>query len=292
MIVLGISKFAWAAGKGYFIEVSDFVMFYNNIRINGYLVIEDGLTNRAGKLGDLLVDDVFYLDRDNVINFCTDTRTIGTNTPGNRNCGNKDIVWEVQSAGSVYESVLRINSDDLYQLTTNDILAANDIIFSPPSGKRLATEDPIRITGCFTNDGSGSCGGNQVKTNNIYINDLSFISQCTAGTNINKMCNNDDDCGINGKCNYIIVFNPEVLTLGNIDLGSEENFENQNLCYKIGDGENCSGSVAYVSENWNFQNRYFTASVDGVTNNYDCWNPAASRCVNGARLCCFLSVNF
>ncbi|MFC1598919.1 hypothetical protein ACFL2U_02865 [Patescibacteria group bacterium] len=283
LIILGISNFALAAGKGYFLEVSNFVMLYNNVRVNGYLVVEQNLTDRAGKLGDLLVDEVLNLDKDDDLNFCTDQRDINSNAPQNLDCAVQDMNWVVDLVGSDYKSTLNIINDNIYQLTTNRILANSDILLNPGGTARVRTDDAVRVTGCIVNDGSDSCSGDSIKTNKIYLDDINFISKCITGSNLNKICNNDEDCGISGTCNYAINFKPDILNLGNIDIGDEENFINQNICYKIAAGQVCQNSPAIPGGSTTFQNENFLT--------YGCQNPASGHCVNGTKLCCFLKIS-
>lgn len=253
VLLLGISHFAFAqsqTGKGYFLEVGDYLVMYNNLRINGYLAVENTLTNQAGKLGDLLVGNKMEVLENTPVYFCDNLRD-SNNIPLNKDCHNRNIEWLVTGDGTT--SRMNIKKESLTQITTEKIMAAETIKLTTSVTSFtnfIGTQNPVRINGCFSNDGtttdcSGGSNANKLMTQKMYTDDLNFLSICVGGSNDGKICNNDNECpgstgGVKAYCNFEISIDPANADFGRIDLGPEANLNKQNLCYRVSVPQNAT----------------------------------------------------
>ncbi|MCX6746029.1 MAG: hypothetical protein NTX00_03330 [Candidatus Parcubacteria bacterium] len=167
-VIFVLASYVRAQGKGYFYEQGNNFFILDNLHINGYLAVENKLTNKEGTLGDVLVENNLILDKESVVNFCQDL-------PANTNCAAKSIVWQSEN--------LDIQDNKLNEIQTNQILAVNKDIYLEPAGSVIAT-GLVNLQGCFSNDGSGTC----IKP-----------KTCVGGGNNTASCVKNEDCP-NGSC--------------------------------------------------------------------------------------------
>jgi hypothetical protein len=205
IIIFVVGHFVLAEGKGYFYERGNEFNIFDNLIVNGYLIVENNKTDRVGFPGDVLIDNNFSLDINSKIYFCKDEK-VGE-TPLNKNCDNKVIIW--------YPDNLEAVEDNFYQIQTNKILALNKVI-NIDSATDVRALKQIRLTGCFSNDGSQSCvlGGTcnggvnngfpsaggcppnnianlgEVKTTNFYVDNMTNLSLKTSNINTIKVIAN------------------------------------------------------------------------------------------------------
>jgi len=299
IMLVGIVRFSYVhayQGKGYFYEQPGedipFLILKNNLRVNGFLAVEESVSENNGKPGDLLVEKIFYLDADAGIFFCQEEREVETNIPQNLNCANKVMRWNDNGVVVIKEA--------LHQINTEKIISSNQISFL--ANNRISANNPVRLSGCFSNDVAGDCDGGDLNTVNFYAEELNHLPVCLGGANDGKICNNDGECP-GGKCNFEILLNPQELVFKELNLGPEENIDNQYLCFKIKSNENCSDYNAVVrggdDDDWSFESVYPCvddsdcprgACLSGKCK-YFCEHPESGTCIStGAQLCCYLDV--
>ncbi|MCX6744513.1 MAG: hypothetical protein NTX82_03245 [Candidatus Parcubacteria bacterium] len=266
-VILMVTRFVFAAGNGYFLGKNNNLYILDNLHINGYLAVENTVSPATGKLGDVLIGNYLLLDENNKLYFCEDIRS--ANTPLNKDCNSKMLIWTPNS--------LEVKSDR-YQLTANKLSAPNGTInFIPAEGKNVQTKYPIRITdriaednttvtGCFSNDGSGTCGEKgekELKSGNVYLKTLYPLSK-----------------------NELLI-SAQKLIFKDINLGSDKNINNQWLCWKAGLANSCkTAKGSEKNDRW-----IFSVAAAGATYTNTTGNDIVSI-NNGAKLCCHLNVSF
>ncbi len=197
-----ITHFALAQGQGYFLEKGKELFIFDNINIRGYLAIEPEASDIAGSAGDVLVANQFVLANDSAFNFCKDTRAPQTNLPQNMNCDEKVMVWQ--------PSELEVINPDFSKLNANKIIATSQI--SLQANQKVTADAKVRVIGdtrCLVNDGTTDCNLLELKTQKLYLQNLSSLDD---------PANNIDIRG-------------DSIDFGNIDFGSETNRDNQQLCW-------------------------------------------------------------
>ena len=197
-----ISHFALAQqqGKGYFLEKGNEVFIFDNINIRGYFLAEEKVSERRGLPGDVLIENQFILDKDSSFYFCKDERQRITNLPLNTDCGTKVLVWRPQA--------LEVINREFYQLRTDKILTTLTTgELSLQAAANISTNDPVRITGCFANDGNDDCDLGELRTANLYLDGLAALA---------------------GE----ITLDGNNISFSEINLGPLENLDNQSLCWK------------------------------------------------------------
>jgi len=263
-LIFTIAKLAWAEGNGYFLQKGNEFFIFDNLYINGFLSVESSLVpdpNFKGAFGDVLVGKNLNLDATKSFNFCKDTRDPQTTLPLNKDCATKVMIWK--------PDVLEIESPDFYELDANNILLTGNLELNSQGGT-INTDSGIKLTGCFSNDGSNTCNTNEFKTNKLYTSSLKILNICT-GT---AYKNNFVPCAVNADCNQGsdgICHNNEItlspsnkLIFDTITLGS--NFAHQNLCTPVGVTTACPAGSG-------------TAMLSGSV-------------ISGAKLCCNLKISF
>ncbi len=259
-VILMVGRFVFASNSGYFLEKNNNLYILDNLHINGYLAVENTLSTATGKLGDVLIGEYLLLDESNNLYFCEDIRVPKVNTPLNKDCNSKILIWTPDS--------LEIKSDR-YQLVANKLSAPNGTInFQPASaasaasGKNVQTKYPVKLTGCFSNDGSNTCENSEVKSGNIYLKTLSALSAKTG-----------------------LSISAQTLHFTGIDLGPEKNINNQWICWKAGLTNSCKTAFggAYASDRWTFAVSSLGTTYTHVKDN---------NTLQGSKLCCHLKVTF
>jgi hypothetical protein len=206
--LLLVSNHVWAVGKGFFMEKDDKFIFFDDLFINGYLIVEKDISNTAGILGDVLIGNNVNFDPAKSFYVCKDTRT--GSVLQNMDCADKVLAW--------LPTGIETADFDYYQIKTNNIEATGKI--SLKAVTNINTNNVVKlIDGCFSNTGSTCTVGNngELMTTNLYLSRLASL-----------------------KTDNIITLSATTLYFNNINLGPEANLKNQYLCFKRAPATLCS----------------------------------------------------
>src|SRR4030042_3713738 len=270
IIVFLSGHFVFAQGKGYFYERGNEFNVFDNLIVNGYLIVENTKTDRVGFSGDVMIDNNFSLDVNSFIYFCKDER-VGT-TSLNRDCANKVLIWYPNPGN------LEAVDPDFYQIQINKVLAHNNVI-NIESANTVRALKQIKLTGCFSNDGSqdcvlgGTCNGGpnngmpssggcplgtvnkgEVKTGYFYTDNLANLDLKTNNINTIKVVAynlryKSINLGSAGQVDF-----QNAIKIGGSD--KKEKLDLQNICWKAAIGTACANSGypanGGVNYKWNF----------------------------------------
>ena len=159
VLVGAFNHFAFAQGRGYFLEKGNELFIFDNINIRGYFLAEKEISGRTGLPGDVLIENQLILGANSAFNFCADE-------PANTMCQNKALIWT--------PIVLEVVKTAFNQINVNKLVATEEIIFDAQN--QVNTGSAVRISGCFANDGSDDCNLNELKTGTLHLSGLDSLS--------------------------------------------------------------------------------------------------------------------
>jgi len=247
-----IGGFSFVHGEGYFLEKGEDLFVFDNLYINGYVVVENEVNlDHTGLPGDVLVEGEFNLAEESNFYFCADERLKREGYPllaKNTDCEEKVMIWYPD----VDNGLLIVNND--YQMEVNTIEVSGDLLAFQSDGKVKTNKSVYSKNGCFTNDGD-VCNLGELRTDVLFFDKLDNLTPV----------NNKNE----------ITIDTENVEFSTIRFEEGYDINKQSICFKKNVGVSCQGFGARGWANISGETTYSGSNMD----------------LKGNELCCFLIIS-